>query len=159
MKPDFTKYTYFELIDALKNIDRNLYPESVEIIEKEIDMLRHRFPFLGTPGNEFKKDVKTKSLWDKFLTAFAEDDPVKEYGGIDAYVSAYPSGKLHASSVSAYMIEENGLLYLVLRGYYGEGESHEAVRLKVNATGLKRLKEVIEQAEFDIRRKDLTSGS
>jgi hypothetical protein len=162
MIPDFSKYTYFELLDSLKSIDRVAYPERVELIEKELELVRHKFPFLGIPTEGFLLDENPKSFWEKIKDAFSGDKPVKVYGNIDAYVSEDPTGKFHASSVAAYLVEDYGNLNLVLRGSYQDsvyvdGGSGE-VRLKINASSMKRLKEVIEQVESDINKKDLTSG-
>ena len=159
MKPDFTQYTYFELLDALKNIDRETYPDRVDVIRKELDSIKNRFPFLGAPSDGFHKEDDSKSFLDKVFSVFSKDKPIKHYGGVDAYVSDFPAGKLHASSVSAYMIEDDEMLHFILRGYYQDGDGSSEVRLKLNAAGLKRLKEVVEQAELDIRKSSLSNDS
>ncbi len=162
MTPDFSKYTYFELLDSLENVDRLSYPERAEVIEKELERISHRLPFLGIPTDDFQVDEKPKSFWAKIKDMFSGDKPVKIYGNIDAYVTEGPTGNFHASSVAAYLVEDYGKLNLVFRGSYQDSTNVDRgggeVRLKINASSLERLKAIIEQVESDINRKDLTSG-
>jgi len=58
------------------------------------------------------------------------------------------------------MIEEKGFLNLVLRGqFYSNGrEDHEEARIKINASNITRLKELLILVEADIKAKNLTGG-
>ena len=163
MSPDFTKYTYFELLDALESIDRIAYPDRVKLIEQELELIRYKFPFLGIPTDGFRVNDETESIWKKMKEALCEDKPLKIYGNIEAEVSENNAGKFHTSSVSAYMVEEYGSLNLVLRGQYQDTLNVDSgggvARLKINASNLNRLKDLLEEVESDLIRKDLTSTS
>ena len=168
MKPDFSKYTYFELIDALNNIDGEEYPERVKEINEELSNIVEkmknvgfRLPFHGIPSAGFLRDKPKRGLWHKLKSVFSSSDkPVKFYGNVDAGISEGEKGSYYLTSVAAYMIEEKGFLNLVLRGQYynNSGEVHEEARIKINASNITRLKELLMVAEADIKERNLTSG-
>jgi hypothetical protein len=168
MTPDFSKYTYFELLDALNSIDREKHPERVKEINEELinivekmENVGFRLPFHGIPAVEFIKEELPKGLWHKIKSVFNfSDKPLKVYGNIDASISEGESGRYNLTSVAAYMIEDKGFLNLVLRGqfYDNSREVHEEARIKINASNIARLKEMLTLAEADIKAKNLTSG-
>lgn len=173
MKPDYSKYTYFELLDALKNIDSEKHPQRAEQIRsglkielvnlnEKINELGLRFPSLGIPSDDFIKEERPKTFWGKLKTAFSfSDKPIKIYGDIEASISENASGKYHLTTVAAYLTEEDGVLNLVLRGeQYGgiDPDNLNVSRIKICASNIGRLKELIMQVEADIQIQDLTSG-
>ena len=172
MNPDYSKYTYFELLDSLKNIDSDKHPERAERIRselkhelvninKEFKALGLRFPSLGIPSDDFLiEEEQPKTLWERMKNAFSfADKPIKVYGDIDASISENSNGKYHLTTVAAYLTEEEGMLNLVLRGeQYGgiDPDALNVARIKICASNIGRLKELIEQVEADIRSRDLT---
>ena len=166
MTPDYSKYTYFELLDTLNSIDREEHPERVKEINEELinivekmENVGFRLPFQGIPSAEFIKEEPPKGLWHKIKSVFTfSDKPLKAYGNIDASISEGESGRYNLTSVAAYMIEEKGFLYLVLRGQFYDNnyELHEEARIKINASNVTRLKDILTLAEADIKTKNLT---
>jgi len=165
MKPDYSKYTYFELLDSLESIDREAFPERIEEINNELinvvekmKALGFRLPFFGIPSDGFLKDEKQPTnLWDKLKSAFSSSDkPIKIYGNFDASISGDDRGNYYLTAVAAYMIEEKGSLNLVLRGQYedSENEFEEVSRIKLNASNITRLRHLLEVAEEDIKLKN-----
>lgn len=169
MKPDYTKYTYLELLDALNCIDRKLYPERVKDINDElvniVEKMKNvgfRFPFHGIPSQGFLDGgERPKNLWQKIKSIFNfSDKPIKVYGNIDASISEGANGSFSLTSVAAYMIEDKGFLSLILRGefHHNDRETHEVARIKIDASNITRLKKLLEIAEADIQSCNLTTG-
>ncbi len=173
MEPDYSKYTYFELLDVLENVDSEKYPERVDRLRKElkvelvninesIQKLGLRMPLIGIPSDDFlKEEEQPKTFLQKLTSVFDDSEkPVKTYGNIDASISGKEAGKYHYEGVSAYMVEEDGALNLVLRGEYFHviSDTLEVARIKVNASNISRLMCLLEKSEADIKSKNLTSG-
>lgn len=162
MNPDFSKYTYFELLDALRSIDSEKYPEKVKEINDElvnvVEKMKEvgfRFPFYGIPSEGFLGGGEhRKSFWNKLKSAlgFSTDNPIKNYGNIDASISGADHGSYNFTSVAAYMVEDKGNLSLVLRGqfYNTSSEAHEVARIKIDGSNISRLKDLLEVVQTDI---------
>ncbi len=154
------------VLDCLNTIDRESYPERVEDIKKELenivekmDQLGLIFPFYGIPSDGFLEQKKgPKSLWEKVKSAFScTDKPIKIYGNVDASISGGVMSNYSFSSVSAYLIEEGGMLKFVLRGESSDRNNDyiDVARIKVDASNVGRLRDLLERVEADIKSNNL----
>ncbi|TQF70136.1 RDD family protein [Pseudoalteromonas luteoviolacea] len=67
-KPNFSEFTYDELLDAEKHIDKDIYPERYEAVIKLLNDPEH----LPQPKKEFAQDMevsKYSTFWPRFWAA------------------------------------------------------------------------------------------
>ena len=149
-KPDYKKYTYFQLLDSLDNIDQETYPERTEEIRSEIHYLQSRFPVAKHPT--INTEIDETGLLTKNIRKFfgINKKLVKTYGSIEAEISPSNTDIFQQQAVSAAFIIDEGEAKLQLSGDYELMDSYREVKIAIGRSGVTRLKQVLERFEQDV---------
>ncbi|MCJ8270744.1 MAG: hypothetical protein MJK04_15240 [Psychrosphaera sp.] len=150
MKPDFSQYTYFELMEALESVDRDAYPERVTEIRNELEHVAARFPYVKVPSDSIEKMGDHHGIWHKLTHFVTGEQTIKEYGNIEAYISR--SGEISFSShaTTAALVDDRGHVKFVLHGHHNDQEI--GMQIKMGPAGVKKLRDVLTHVIEDMER-------
>jgi hypothetical protein len=154
--PDYKKYTYFELMDALDHIDIDLFPDRVKAIKEEIYYLQSRFPPSATQMSLLEEKSKAKEgFFEKlFINWFSNGYRLVEcFGSVQAEISSTSSDAYQEQCVSASMVEKDQQYKLKISGSDSWSDSNQEVSVLLGPNGVSRLRLVLDKFENAIEKK------
>lgn len=148
-KPDYKKYTYFQLLDCLEQVDRELYPDRFQEILTEIQYIQSRFPSVKYPKlySEEDKENPISSFFKKLLGV--DNKKIKTYGSIEAALCSSICSN-HQNSIAVDLLLENHEAKLKIYGIYDGVETQSEIGIIFSRDGVSRLLDMANKFQKDM---------